>query len=67
MSNEGPSRSEAAAAPPSNNNLKAAQQRFLLRQLEEHRDLLAKADEAANRAVAIQGSVHPDNDRIHLR
>ena len=34
---------------------------------EEVSRLLAKADQAANMAVAIQGSVHPDNDRIHLR
>ena len=85
MSNNGPSRSEAAAAPRRNNNLKAAQQRLLLRQLEEQRDklstkiselsiadeevscLLAKAVEAAKRAVATQGSEHPDYDRSHLR
>ena len=84
MSNKEPSRSKAAA-PRRNNNLQAAQQRLLLRQLEEHRDelsqkistlsiadeeasrLLATADEAANRAVVIQGSVHPDNDGSHLR
>ena len=29
--------------------------------------LYAKADEAAKRAVAIQSSVHPDNDGSHLR
>ena len=85
MSNKGPTRSEAVAAPRRKNNLKAAQQRLLLRQLEERRDELsenisklsiadeevsrplAKADEAAKRAVAIQGSVHPDNDGSHLR
>ena len=77
--------SHAAAAPRRYNNLKAAQQRLLLRQLEERlanlankfsglsvadeevSRLLDKADEAAKRAVAIQGSVHPDNDGSHLR
>ena len=34
---------------------------------EEVSRLLAKADEAANRAVAVQSSVHPDNDGSHLR
>ena len=34
---------------------------------EEVSRLLSKADEAAKRAVAIQGSVHPDNNGSHLR
>ena len=34
---------------------------------EEVSRLYAKADEAAKRAVAIQSSVHPDNDGSHLR
>ena len=85
MSNNGQKGPRAAAAPRRNNSLQAAQQRLLLRNLEEHRDklskeisglsnpdeevsrLYAKADEAANRAVAMQSSVHPDNDGSHLR
>ena len=58
MSNKSPKGPTAAAAPRRNNNLQAAQQRLLVRQLEEHLADMAKkfsglsvADEEVSRLL----------------